>query len=75
LEGKYKTLKRDESNLYLWALKSLFFRLNKKYPQMKNKFLAGFLLIVMAVAIASCATSRKYGCPSASKTGNKNLRA
>jgi len=34
---------------------------------MKNKIVAFAGLIVMVVLISSCATSRKYGCPTASK--------
>jgi len=30
---------------------------------MKNKLLAGFALLIMAISVCSCATSRKYGCP------------
>ncbi|HEX7846163.1 MAG TPA: hypothetical protein VF476_10220 [Chitinophagaceae bacterium] len=30
---------------------------------MKNRFFAAILLIAMVVAVSSCATSRKYGCP------------
>jgi len=30
---------------------------------MKNKFLAAFLLLMMAVAVTSCYSSRKSGCP------------
>ena len=35
---------------------------------MKTKFIAGFALIIMAISVCSCATSRKYGCPPVSKT-------
>jgi predicted small secreted protein len=37
---------------------------------MKNKFLAAFLIALMAVSLASCYTSRKNGCPMA----NSNSR-
>ena len=33
---------------------------------MKNKLLAAFMLLTMVALVSSCATSRKYGCPSAS---------
>jgi hypothetical protein len=33
---------------------------------MKTKLLAGFVLLVMAITVCSCATSRKYGCPQVS---------
>jgi len=43
-------------------------RLTDKYPpKMKNKFFAALLLIVIALAVTSCASSRKTGCP-----GNPN---
>ncbi|HEX7903601.1 MAG TPA: hypothetical protein VF487_06965 [Chitinophagaceae bacterium] len=32
---------------------------------MKNKFLAPLFLFTVIVMVASCATSRKYGCPMA----------
>jgi len=37
-----------------------------KNPVMKNKLLAGFALLIMAISVCSCATSRKYGCPTVS---------
>jgi len=30
---------------------------------MKNKFLAAFLLIIVALSVTSCYSSRKQGCP------------
>lgn len=33
---------------------------------MKNRLLAGFALLIMAITVCSCATSRKYGCPTVS---------
>jgi hypothetical protein len=30
---------------------------------MKNKFIAALMLIVMALAVTSCYSSRKSGCP------------
>ena len=38
---------------------------------MKNRFYAAFLLIVMVAAVSSCATSRKYGCPTVSTKTQK----
>jgi len=35
---------------------------------MKTKLLAGIALIIMAISVCSCATSRKYGCPQVSVT-------
>ena len=32
-------------------------------PKMKNKFLAALLLIITAVTVTSCYSSRKSGCP------------
>ncbi len=31
---------------------------------MKNKVFASILLLAMIILVSSCATSRKYGCPS-----------
>ena len=33
---------------------------------MKNKLLAGFTLLIVAITVCSCATSRKFGCPQVS---------
>ena len=38
---------------------------SKNILHMKNKFLAATLLLCTIVIMASCATSRKYGCPMA----------
>jgi len=42
---------------------------------MKNKLTTGLSLLLMIVIISSCATSRKYGCPSVSKIEVKNNKA
>jgi len=75
LEGKYKPNSRIESNLYLWVIKWVFFRLIKKYPLMKNKIIAFFGIVLMVVAVSSCATSKRYGCPTVSKIELKNNKA
>ena len=33
---------------------------------MKSKLLAGLALVIMAISVCSCATSRKFGCPTVS---------
>ena len=33
---------------------------------MKNKLFAGLALLILAITVCSCATSRKYGCPTVS---------
>jgi hypothetical protein len=33
---------------------------------MKNKLLAGLMLLIMIVSITSCATSKRFGCPTVS---------
>ena len=35
---------------------------------MKTKLLAGFALIIMAISVCSCATSKRFGCPTVSVT-------
>jgi len=42
---------------------------------MKNKVLAGFALLIMAITVCSCATSRKYGCPTVSVETTKKFKA
>jgi predicted S18 family serine protease len=38
---------------------------------MKKKYLAAFALIIMVLAFSSCATSKKYGCPTVSVDSKK----
>jgi hypothetical protein len=38
---------------------------------MRNKFLAGLALMITLVAFSSCATSKKYGCPTVSVESKK----
>lgn len=33
---------------------------------MKNKLLAGLMLLIMIVSITACATSKRFGCPTVS---------
>jgi len=39
---------------------------------MKNKLLAGFALLIMAITVCSCATSKRYGCPTVSIESKKS---
>lgn len=39
---------------------------NAKNPFMKNKLLVGFALFAFAISVCSCATSKRYGCPTVS---------
>jgi hypothetical protein len=41
---------------------------------MKNKFLAAFLLIVVAMAVTSCYSSRKQGCPMNNAQANSRFK-
>jgi hypothetical protein len=38
---------------------------------MKNKVIAFMAIMLLVVAISSCATSRKFGCPTVSKNETK----
>jgi len=42
---------------------------------MKNKILSAFVFLILAISICSCATSRKYGCPSVSVVETKKFKA
>ncbi|HEX6847302.1 MAG TPA: hypothetical protein VF144_10000 [Chitinophagaceae bacterium] len=33
---------------------------------MKNKLLAGFALLILVISVCSCATSKRFGCPTVS---------
>ena len=39
---------------------------------MKNKLLAGFAILILAITVCSCATSRKFGCPQVSVATKNN---
>ncbi len=38
---------------------------------MKNKFLAAILLVIVALAVTSCYSSRKQGCPMNAQSNSK----
>ena len=47
------------------------YRYIKNPSEMKNKIIAGFALLVFVITVSSCATSRKYGCPTVSVEAKK----
>lgn len=55
----------------VYIIKGLFWRYYKNLKSMKTKLLSGFFLLSVILALSSCATSKKYGCPSVAKVEKK----
>lgn len=59
-------LSNTKPGIYLCKINMRFHRYynTNTLKKMKNKVFASILVLTMIILVSSCATSRKYGCPS-----------